>query len=131
LLLTYLAVFYKTEVHREVARTAIRLLLAERPDWEICGEAADGMEAVEKARRECPDLAILDIEMPRKNGIQAAREILAYCPQTIVVSNSIHDVRVLMGHLKEAGVRGFVSKDRLANDLIPTIEAVLNGDTAF
>ena len=115
----------------EMARTLIKFLLADRTEWEICGEAIDGQEAVEKARAACPDLAILDIEMPRKNGIQAAREILKYCPQTIVISNSVHDVRVLMANLKEAGVRAFVSKDRLSTDLIPAIQTVLNGGTVL
>ena len=112
-------------------RAAIRRLLSERPEWNVCAEAGDGEEAVEKARLECPDLAILDIEMPRKNGIQAAREILKYCPQTIVISDSIHDAAILIAQLKEVGVRAFVSKDRLASDLIPTIRAVLNGGTFF
>lgn len=69
--------------------------------------------------------------MPRKNGIQAAREILKYCPQTMVISDSIHEAAILMTQLKEVGVRAFVSKDRLAIDLIPTILAVLNGGTFF
>jgi DNA-binding NarL/FixJ family response regulator len=112
-------------------RAAIRRLLSERPEWNICAEAGDGEEAVEKARLECPDLAILDIEMPRKNGIQAAREILKFCPQTIVISDSIHDAAILLAQLKAVGVRGFVPKDRLASDLIPTIRAVLEGGTLF
>jgi DNA-binding NarL/FixJ family response regulator len=57
---------------------AVRRLLSESPAWNICAEAGNGEEVVEKARLKCPDLEILDIEMPRKNGIQAAREILKY-----------------------------------------------------
>ncbi len=113
----------------ELTRMAIKRLLAHRTEWQICAEAGDGTEAVEKAKTQCPDLAILDIEMPRKNGIQAAKDILQYCPDTIVVSNSIHDVRTVMGQLQQAGVRAFVAKDRLATDLIPTIEVVLSGRT--
>jgi DNA-binding NarL/FixJ family response regulator len=98
---------------------------------EIVAEAADGEEAVQKAKIDCPDLAILDIEMPRKNGIQAAREIISFCPNTAILADSLNDVRTFAGELKEAGIRGFVSKDSLARDLIPAIDAVINGQTAF
>ena len=60
----------------ELARAAIKLLLSDRTDLKIIAEAADGEEAVEKAKIECPDVAIVDISMPRMNGIQAAMEIL-------------------------------------------------------
>jgi DNA-binding NarL/FixJ family response regulator len=114
-----------------LARAAIKLLLADRTDLEICAEAADGEEAVEKAKIECPDLAILDIAMPRMNGIQAAREILRFSPTTLVLTDSLYDVRVLIIELKELGVKGFISKARIATDLIPAIETVLGGGTCF
>jgi DNA-binding NarL/FixJ family response regulator len=115
----------------QFARAAIKRLLAERAEWQICAEAADGVEAVEIAKTQCPDLAILDIEMSRKNGIEAAKEIIKYCPETIVISNSVHDPAAVLRQLKDAGVRAFVPKNRLGMDLIPTIEAVLGGATLF
>ena len=94
-------------------------------------EAADGEEAVELAKKSCPDLAILDIQMPRKNGIEAAKEILRQCPTTIILSDSLHDVNFFADKLQEVGVKGFVFKPRMDRDLIPTVEAVLNGETRF
>jgi DNA-binding NarL/FixJ family response regulator len=109
----------------ELGRIAIKFLLRERTDLEISAEAVDGTEAVEKAKNNCPDLAILDIEMPRMNGIEAARELIKYCPDTIVMTNSIHDGDLLKHQLTEAGVKAFVSKFNLASELLPTIDRVL------
>jgi DNA-binding NarL/FixJ family response regulator len=115
----------------ETARLLIRTLLSHRPHWKVCAEAADGQEAVELAKKSCPDLAILDIQMPRLNGIEAAREILRYCPSTIIVSDSLHDASLFAGKLQDIGVKGFVYKPRMSTDLVPTVEAVLNGGTRF
>jgi DNA-binding NarL/FixJ family response regulator len=115
----------------ERSRALIRELLSQKPDWEVYAEAADGQEAVELAKKSCPDLAILDIQMPRLNGIKAAQEILKDCPSTIILSDSLHDVTFFADKLQEIGVKGFVFKPRLETDLIPTIEAVLNGGTRF
>lgn len=67
-----------------LTRGLVRDLLATRNDWEICAEAADGDEAVEKAKTSHPDLAILDIAMPRLNGVKAASQIVESCPETVV-----------------------------------------------
>jgi DNA-binding NarL/FixJ family response regulator len=115
----------------ETARLLIRTLLSRRPEWRICAEAADGQEAVEIAKKSCPDLAILDISMPRLNGIEAAKEILRYCPSTIILSDSLHDANLFAGTLEAIGVKGFVYKPRMERDLVPTVEAVLKGETRF
>jgi DNA-binding NarL/FixJ family response regulator len=115
----------------ELARAAIKLLLADRTDLEICAEAADGEEAVEKAKIACPDVVILDIAMPRMNGLQAAQEILRFSPTTIILTDSLYDARGLLVQLKQAGVRGFISKTRMGTDLIPALQIVLNGGTCF
>jgi DNA-binding NarL/FixJ family response regulator len=115
----------------ELARAAIKLLLADRTDLEICGEAADGEEAVEKTKDACPDVVILDIAMPRMNGIQAAKEILRLSPTTIVLTDSLYDVQGFTTQLKQAGVRGFISKSPMGTDLIPAIQIVLDGGTCF
>jgi DNA-binding NarL/FixJ family response regulator len=65
------------------------------------------------------------------NGIEAAREIIRYCPNAIILSDNLHDVELISRELREAGVRGFVQKVRIETDLIPTVEAVLNGKTGF
>jgi DNA-binding NarL/FixJ family response regulator len=115
----------------ELARRAIKFVLAERQDLKISAEAVDGEEAVLKAKNQFPDLAIIDIEMPIKNGIQAAKEILKCCPRTVVLMESLTDVHVRLKEMKEAGAKGFVSKMNLVADLIPAIDRVLRGETSF
>ena len=106
-------------------------LISQRTDWELCAEAADGRQAVEFAKTFCPDVAILDIQMPQMDGIEAARLILRHCPNTVVVSDSSHDPDLFFEKLKEIGIKGFVSKDRLRTDLVDTVEAVLKGQVCF
>lgn len=110
---------------------SLRLMIASRADWEIAAQARDGVEAVEKAIEVSPDIAVLDIQMPRLNGIQAAKEILKCCPGTKVLAVSLHEPRLLLDELKRVGVLGFVPKDRIANDLLPALDTVLEGGTWF
>jgi DNA-binding NarL/FixJ family response regulator len=112
-------------------RRLVRNLLTTRDDWEVCAEAADGDEAVEKAKASHPDLAILDISMPRMNGIDAARQIVESRCETVVLMISMYDPGLVLDELRRAGVRGFVSKSRLHSELIPAIEALLEGRTYF
>lgn len=116
---------------QDFMRNSIRRLIEQKPGLEICAEAVDGAEAVEKARELCPDIALLDIVMPKLNGIEAAKNILETCPNTLVLADSLHAPKELIPHLMRSGVRGFVSKDRLASDLIPAIETLLEGGTWF
>jgi DNA-binding NarL/FixJ family response regulator len=116
---------------QKMVRQMIVDILSARADWEICAQAEDGEEAVRLAKKSCPDLAILDISMPRKNGIEAAKELLEFCPNVIIVSQSMHEEKLLVEHLKQIGVKGFVPKLRIRTDLIPTLEAVLQGQTRF
>jgi two-component system, NarL family, response regulator NreC len=115
----------------EAIRVLIRTLLSRKPEWKICAEAVDGQEAVEIAKKSCPDLAILDIQMPRLNGIEAAKEIIQDCPSTIILSDSFHDVSLFAERLQETGIKGFVYKPRMDRDLVPTVEAVLRGENCF
>lgn len=112
-------------------RRLVRELLASREDWQICDEAADGLEAVEKARASNPDLAILDIRMPRMNGIEAARQIIGNCRRTLVLVISLYDPVLVLNAVKETGAEGFVSKMHMVSELIPAIEALFAGETYF
>lgn len=110
-------------------RLQVAALLSHHLDWEVCGLAADGQEAVDLAKKSLPDLAVLDVQMPRLNGIEAAKAILPYCAHAIIVSN--HEVNLFAGELKELGVKGFVDKRHLATDLVSAMDAVLRGETSF
>lgn len=110
---------------------SLRLMITSRDDWEIAAQASDGAEAVEKAMKFSPDVAVLDIQMPGLNGIQAAKQILKGRPGTKVLAVSLHQQGGLLEELKKVGVLGFVPKDRMASDLIPALDAVLQGGTWF
>jgi response regulator NasT len=104
--------------------TIIRLDLRqtlERAGFEICGEARDGEEAVELARSEKPDLAVLDVKMPRLDGIEAARRILAERPIPIVMLTA-YGQEELVARAVEAGVFGYLVKPFRDTDLLPAIQ---------
>jgi AmiR/NasT family two-component response regulator len=105
--------------------TIIRLDLREileRAGFEVCAEARDGEEAVELARREQPDLAILDVKMPRLDGIEAARRILEGRPIPIVMLTA-YGQGELVSRAVEAGVFGYLVKPFRESDLLPAIHA--------
>ncbi len=115
----------------ESVRRSLRALITQRQDFQVCAEAADGVDAVEKAKSMSPDVVLLDLAMGGLNGVDAAEEIRARCPTTLVLATSLHDGDPLFPRLKSIGVKGFVSKDHLISDLLPAIDAVLNGRTWF
>ena len=78
--------------HKAVRR-GLRLLLASRADWIVCGEAVDGLDAVEQAKALRPDLALIDISMPRMNGIEATRIVRKELPQSEIIIVSQNDPR--------------------------------------
>jgi DNA-binding NarL/FixJ family response regulator len=112
-------------------RRSLRALIIQRQDWQVCAEAADGADAVEKAKSMAPDVALLDLAMGRLNGVEAAKEICARCPTTIVLTTSMYDAEPLFPRLQTIGVKGFISKNHLVTDLLPAIDAVLNGQSWF
>lgn len=111
--------------HKAVRR-GIRSLLACRSGWLVCGEAADGLEAVEKARVLGPDVVLMDVSLPQLDGVEAARTIRRERPETNVIIVSQNDPRLLSRQAAEAGARGFVSKSDLARNLLPIIEKVVD-----
>ncbi len=110
----------------EVVREGLRKVLGCRPDWEICGEAATGREAVERVREQRPDLAILDISMPGLNGLDAARQIRKEFPRTEVLVLTMHDTERLVRDVLAAGARGFILKSDAGRVLVEAVEAVLD-----
>jgi DNA-binding NarL/FixJ family response regulator len=109
----------------EIVRRGIRSLLDGPPGWEICGEAANGQEAVEKTLELKPDLVVLDVSMPVMNGIEAARQIRSLAPATKIVIFSMHNSPQIIEQAKEAGADACLAKGTAAQDLRKTIAALL------
>jgi response regulator NasT len=103
-----------------IIRLDLRELL-ERAGFEVCAEAKDGLEAVELARTEEPDLALLDVKMPRLDGIDAARRILDERPIPIVMVTAYGE-QELVSRAVEAGVFGYLVKPFRESDLLPAIQ---------
>jgi response regulator NasT len=104
-----------------IIRLDLRDLL-ERAGFEVCAEARDGHEAIELARSEQPDLAIMDVKMPRVDGIEAARQILEERPIPIVMLTA-YGQEELVSRAVEAGVFGYLVKPFREQDLLPAIAA--------
>jgi DNA-binding NarL/FixJ family response regulator len=114
--------------HRLV-REGLRSLIEEREDFRVIGEATNGEEAVELVKTKRPDVAILDISMPRLSGIDATREIAKSGSDTKVLILSMHANQSYVEEVLRAGASGYVLKDAAAADLMQAIEAVRNGDS--
>lgn len=113
--------------HHAVRNSIVRLI-SQSPDMEVVGEAADGGEALEKARSGQYDLVILDITMPVKNGLEVLREIKRERPQLPVIMLSIHPAEEYKAQAIAMGAAGYVTKERAADDLIAEVRRAVSRD---
>jgi DNA-binding NarL/FixJ family response regulator len=111
----------------DVLRHGIKHLLSQHAGWEVCGEAVDGQEAVEKARQLSPDVVVLDFSMPVLNGIEAARQIQTTRPSTTFVLCSVYMDRQLASVAREVGITSVLSKSNVGQ-VIKSVEAGLQGE---
>lgn len=111
-----------------LARDGIAAVLQTQPDIEIIGQARDGREAVQMARRLCPDVALLDIRMPVMDGLQATGEILGSCASTSVLVLTTFDLDEYVYAALKAGASGFLLKDATREQIIEGVRAVVRGD---
>lgn len=115
----------------EVMRLGIRNLLEARSNWNVCAEARNGREAVEKAAQFRPDLIVLDITMPIMNGIEAAKLISAAHPNIPIILFSLHLSDDMIDTFESGHIRGAVSKGEAGRDLVDAADTVLRGGTFF
>jgi DNA-binding NarL/FixJ family response regulator len=111
-----------------LARTGFRMILKAEPDIEVVGEAADGAQGVDAARRLHPDVVVMDVRMPHLDGLQAARRILAADDaQTRILMLTTFDLDEYVYEALRAGASGFLLKDGPADQLIAAIRVVADG----
>jgi PAS domain S-box-containing protein len=109
----------------ETVRRGVRILLSSRRDWVVCGEAGDGFEAVEKAKKLRPDVVLMDISMPGMNGVEATKIIRREVPESKVIIVSQNDLTVVSSQIAEIDPIGYVNKADLARDLLPAVESLI------
>ena len=110
-----------------IVRSGVKMLIDRQEGMRVVAEAEDGVDAVSAAQREHPDVAILDVSMPRMTGLQAAREIKARCPTTRVLLLSMHDDERYVFDAVKAGASGYVLKRQADAELIDAVRAVAGG----
>ncbi len=111
----------------DAIRRGIRALLTRQADWSVCGEAANGLEATEMARRLLPDIVLMDMSMPLMDGAEATRIVRRELPEVEVIIVSQNDVALVRQQAVQVGAHRFVSKSKLARDLVPAIQEVIAG----
>lgn len=114
-----------------VVREGTRQILEQEPDMDVIGEAADGEEAIRLAGSLKPDVAIVDISMPKMDGIEATRQIKALYPTMVVLILSAYDDDQFVFSLLEAGAAGYLLKSVRGSELVEAVRAVYNGESAL
>jgi DNA-binding NarL/FixJ family response regulator len=113
------------DVHK-IVRRGMRELLEDREEWQVCGEAADGTQAIQIAEKLKPNIAVLDLLMPAMDGLDAIRRIRKVSPDTEILIFTMHTSEQLVRDAISAGARGFVLKCAEARNLIRAVEALAN-----
>jgi DNA-binding NarL/FixJ family response regulator len=114
-----------------VLRAGLKALLEAQPGWKVEAEAADGREAVAKARELRPDIAVIDISMPLLNGLEATRQILKNNPRTKVLILTMHESDTVIREVLDAGAKGYVLKTDAGRDVIAAVGALWQGKPFF
>jgi DNA-binding NarL/FixJ family response regulator len=114
-----------------LVRRGFRRMLEDEAGMEVVGEAGDGEEAIRLARRLQPQVVVMDCALPKVNGLDATREILAALPETAVLMLSMHSENTWVRQAIDAGARGYILKNAINLDLVLAIRRVASGETFF
>jgi two-component system response regulator NreC len=111
-----------------IVRQGFKLILNQQPDMEVIGEAGDGADAVRLTLELKPHLVIMDIAMPRVNGVEATRRIIENCPECRILILSMHKDAVYVRETLRAGAKGYLLKEGIDHDLLRAVRAVVEGN---
>lgn len=112
-----------------LVRKGLRLILAQQPGFEVVGEASDGHEAVERAKELRPDVVVMDVAMPKLNGVLATREMLEQQPGCQVLILSMHGDAAYVRESLRAGAKGYLLKDAVDHELVAAVRALAEGQS--
>lgn len=115
----------------EYIRRMVRALVEGEHGWEVCGEAANGQEAIDQCALLQPDLIILDIQMPVLNGLEAAREIFLHSPQMRILILTIDGSSYFARAAAGCGAQGLLTKSRATSELVGAVSTLLRGENYF
>ncbi len=114
----------------QLMRRCLRTLLEQQGSWQICEEASNGQEAVEKAQQAAPDVIVLDFQMPKMNGLDAAREIRRRTPDVPILMVTLHMSPQLEDQAKKIGIRGACDKGNI-NCVVEGVDTILHHGTYY
>ena len=112
-----------------ILREGLRALLSSHPDFEVVGEAEDGREAIRRVEKLMPDLVLMDLSMPRMNGLEAIKEIKKRSPEVKIIALTVHKTEEYILATLQAGADGYALKDATHSELVMAIEHVLEGNS--
>ena len=115
----------------DIVRQGVRVILRSRAEWEVCGEAENGIEALEKVAELQPDVVVLDVSMPYKDGLAVARELVQMNAPCKTLILTMHNSTEIASAVRRTGAQGFVVKSHAAKDLVRAIETILGGNDFF
>ncbi len=115
----------------DVVRRGLKSLLQDVPGWEVCAEASNGRQALDKVRLHKPNVAVMDVTMPELNGLEATRQIRKQYPDTEVLVLTMHESEQIAHEVLKAGARGYILKSDAGRDLVKAVEAVSRKQAFF
>jgi two-component system response regulator NreC len=110
-----------------ILREGLRALLSSNPDFDVVGEASDGLDAIHRVDKFAPHLILMDLSMPRMDGIEAIQEIKKHWPKTKILALTVHKTEEYVLASLKSGADGYILKDSTHSELLTAIKSVLNG----